>query len=518
MIAAELVRRGAMRHRDRVAVHFRDERITFAQVMELAEGCARTLLASGVAPGSAVGLLLENGPLSLPIDFALLIGGYLRVPLNARLAVEEHASMVAGAGCTVLLHEAAHTARAAAIADRVVGLRVIPLDESDGPATPLVRLAATQPSGDPGVPVRPEDPTLALYTSGTTGRLKAAVHTQASWVAITTNILTNLVSPEPDDVMLHAASLIHASGTFILPFWVRGASAAVLPSFTPTGWLDAAERYGATTANLVPSMLQMLLAEPAAATADLSRLSTVIYGASPMPRPVIEQGLSMWGPRFTQYYGQTEIPLCVSVLSKQEHVGPDADTILGSCGRPSVEVEIRLIGADGLAVADGEPGEIQVRAPSAMRGYHNAPELDAATMLADGWIATRDVARRDGNDYLYLVDRTSDMIISGGYNVYPREVEDALLSHPLVVEAAVVGAPDEVWVEAVTAFVVLTPGAVFDEATLRDHVRATLAGYKVPKRIHLLHAIPKSAVGKVLRRALRDPLWEGNNATRKQRL
>ena len=226
-----------------------------------------------------------------------------------------------------------------------------------------------------------------------------------------------------------------------------------------------------------------------------------------MPRPVIDEAMAAWGPIFTQYYGQTEAPLCLSVLAAEDHVGPDAP--LGSCGQPSLDAEIRLIDEHGADIAPGQPGEIAVRAPFTMAGYLNAPELNASTFLGDGWLRTRDVARVDDRGFLYLVDRTSDMIVSGAYNVYPREVEDALHAHPVIVEAVVVGAPDETWVEAVTAFVVVRPGMQVTDDELRQVVRDRLAAYKVPKRVEFVPAIPKSAVGKILRRELRDPLWAG---------
>jgi acyl-CoA synthetase (AMP-forming)/AMP-acid ligase II len=361
-------------------------------------------------------------------------------------------------------------------------------------------------AADPRLPARPDDVILALYTSGTTGTLKAAQHTQASYAAIVGNILANLISPARDDVMLHAAPLIHASGTFVLPFWLRGAQSAILDGFDPQAYLAAITHFGATHANLVPTMLQMLLAAGAGAAGG-GTLRSVVYGASPMPRPVIEEAMATWGPIFTQYYGQTEAPLCLSVLAADDHIGAGAP--LGSCGQPSVDAEIRLIDKDGADVTPGEPGEVVVRAPFTMAGYLNAPELNATTFLDDGWLRTRDVARFDERGFMYLVDRTSDMIVSGAYNVYPREVEDALHAHPAVAECAVVGAPDERWVEAVVAFVVRRPGAVVTAAELTTHVRARLAGYKVPKRVEFVDAIPKSGVGKILRRALRDPLWAG---------
>jgi fatty-acyl-CoA synthase len=499
MLTVDMVRAGARRYRDRVAIRYGDRSLTFRQVDETANRLANVLLGQGAEPGERVGLLLGNGLWTVPVDFACLKARVCRVPLNARLSADEHARMLTDAGVRTLVHETSLAGRAAELAERLDGLRTV------GLGTLLEESQAASPA-DPYLPAAPDDVILALYTSGTTGTLKAAQHTQASYAAIVANILANLLSPAPDDVMLHAAPLIHASGTFVLPFWLRGAQAAVLDGFDPEEYLASFERFGVTHANLVPTMLQMLLAAGGAG-APTGRLRSVIYGASPMPRPVISEAMAAWGPVFTQYYGQTEAPLCLSVLPASDHVGASAP--LGSCGHPAVDAEIRLIDADGDPVPVGAPGEIAVRAPFTMAGYLNAPALNDATFLGDGWLRTRDVARFDDRGYLYLVDRTSDMIVSGAYNVYPREVEDALHAHPAVAECAVVGAPDERWVEAVVAFVVTRPGATVTESELTAHVRARLAGYKVPKRVEFISAIPKSGVGKVLRRSLRDPLWAG---------
>ncbi|MHB1593282.1 MAG: class I adenylate-forming enzyme family protein [Streptosporangiaceae bacterium] len=503
MLTVDMVRAGARWYRDRVAIRYGAQSLTFREVDEAANRMANILLGMGVEAGERIGLLLGNGLWTVPLDFACLKARACRVPLNSRLSEVEHARMLTDAGVRTLVYEPALAQRAETLGERLGGLRLIGL--GTGTADLLAEMARAS-SADPGLPARPDDVILALYTSGTTGTLKAAQHTQSSYAAIVRNILTNLISPARDDVMLHAAPLIHASGTFVLPFWLRGGQAAVLDGFDPQAYLAAIPRYGVTHANLVPTMLQMLLAAGAGA-APAGRLRSVIYGASPMPRPVIEEAVDAWGPLFSQYYGQTEAPLCLSVLAAEDHTG--ANPPLGSCGHPAVDAEIRLIGDDGAEVPSGEAGEVVVRAPFTMAGYLNAPDLNAAAFLGGGWLRTRDVARFDDRGFLHLVDRTSDMIVTGGYNVYPREVEDALHAHPAVAECAVVGAPDERWVEAVTAFVVLRPGAVVTGPELTGHVRARLAGYKVPKRVEFVDAIPKSTVGKILRRELRDPLWPG---------
>ncbi|MEV4596714.1 AMP-binding protein [Amycolatopsis sp. NPDC049253] len=503
MLAVELVRRGAQRFADRPAVVVGDREFSFAEVDERASRLANSLLAAGAGRGTRVGLLVDNGEWSVPLDFACLKAGVTRVPLNARLAVAEQTRMLAETGVTLLVYSKPLAERAVTLADALDGLRLAGLgDRQRAQDLDLVAELDRVPAADPHVRVAPDDVVLALYTSGTTGTLKAAQHTQASYAAITTNILANLLSPGRGSAMLHAASLIHASGTFVLPYWIRGGRAVVLPGFDPGSYLDSITRHRVTEVNLVPTMLGLLLT---GSTVDAAAtLDTIVYGASPMPKPLIQEAIDRFGPKFVQYYGQTEAPLCQTVLGKADHLRSD---LLGSCGHPAVDAELLLTDPDGNPVPRGEIGEIRVRAPFTMSGYLDAPELTAET-LVDGWVRTRDLARADERGYLYLVDRASDMIVTGGYNVYPREVEDALAAHPAVAESAVVGAPDPTWVEAVTAFVALRPGAAVSEEDLRTHVRGLLAGYKVPKSVHVVDAIPKSAVGKILRRALRDPLWE----------
>lgn len=497
-MAASLISRGARAFADRTAVYFGDQRLTYREVDERRALIAHHLSAAGVVKGTRVALLVANGLDSIPMEFAAITSGLVRVPLNARLSLEEHLDMLAGAGATVIVADAQLIDRANELAERVPGLRVFGLDADlaapvDGSMT------------EPVVDHHPDDPSLLLYTSGTTGKLKAVVHTQGSYGAVCSNILGNLIDPHPDSVMLHAASLIHASGTFVLPYWVRGGAAAVLPGFDPAEFAAAIGRYQATEVNLVPTMFAMLHTTGALDGADLSSLRAVIYGASPMPRPVLERSIEVFGPILRQYYGQTECPLAIAVLDEHAHADP---TLWGACGLPAADVELKLVDEDGSTVADGEVGEIVVRAAQRMAGYHAADALNAEMVTADGWLRTRDLGQFDDRGYLRLVDRTSDMIITGGYNVYPREVEDALTSHEAVAECAVVGAPDPTWVEAVTAFVAVRPGAQVSAEELIAHVRGHVAAHKAPKSVHFVDSIPKSAVGKILRRSLREPLWE----------
>ena len=485
---AELIRRGARQHGSRDAILCGDERLSFAAADELACRIANVFLGRGL---DRVGLLVDNCLHSVPLDFGCAKAGVARVPLNSRLAVPEMVEILRLTDVRVLVHGVSQAERAAELAD-AAGVEPVELESG------LLTLARDASPEEPAVDHRAEDSLLLLATSGTTGRLKLVRHTQGSYAAVVANILGNLLDPRPDDVMLHAASLIHASGTFVLPFWLRGAASAVLPGFAPQEFLAAVPRFRVTHVNVVPTMLGALLQAPGVEEADLSSLRCVVYGASPMPRALLERALELWGPIFVQYYGQTEAPLCVSVLRPEDHRGE----LLLSCGQPAVEAEVKLDLEPGE-----EAGEILVRAPFTAAGYVGDDELDRATFLPDGWVRTRDVGRFDERGFLYLVDRTSDMIVTGGYNVYPREVEDALAAYPGVLECVVVGAPDDRWVEAVTAFVVAEEGV--GEEELLEHCRGRLAGYKVPKSVRFVGEIPKSPVGKLLRRALRDPLWEG---------
>ena len=510
MLVTELIRRGERWHAERPAVYFGDAVMTFGEVGAASRRLANTLHSLGLKPRDRIGLLYGNTLDGFPFDFAVIRAGLVRTPLNPRLSMREHADMLAGAHIRVLVYGAGHAERARELAEAVPGLRLLGLgDDALGPD--LLDLARTASDAEPHVPLEPDDILANLFTSGTTGKLKAVQHTHASYAAISRNILANLIDPGPDGIMLHAAPLIHASGTFVLPFWMRGAASAVLPGFDPAGYFAAIEKWKPTALNLVPTMIAMLVDQPRAAEIDMSSVDTILYGASPMPKPVLRRGLELWGPKFVQYYGQTEAPLAIAVLRKEDHVGPGAEARWNACGRPSIDCELKLVDEDGSEVPEGEPGEVALRAPFRMKGYLDAPELNAAMFLPGGWLRTRDVGRFDEEGFLHLVDRTSDMIVSGGYNVYPREVEDVLSAHPAVREVAVVGLPDDRWGEVVTAFVALRAEAGATEAELCAFARERLADYKTPKAVRFIDEIPKSAVGKPVRRAVRDPFWVGRD-------
>ncbi|OKO85816.1 long-chain fatty acid--CoA ligase [Bradyrhizobium sp. NAS80.1] len=499
----ELIERGARQNADRIAVVFGDEQQTFAEVNARANQFAHAFASLGANPRTRVALLVNNSLPSIPLDFGCVKAGVNRVPLNSRLSAQEHVRLLQDSQCSVLIFGPDLVERATEISAALPDLRCLGLGTEIAKGGDFLSVAEQQRTEAPQTAVEPHDIVLTLYTSGTTGVLKAAQHTQASYAGICRNVLLNLFPVLPTDSMLHAASMIHASGTFVLPFWLRGAKTVVLPGFAPAAFLEAIERHRVTAVNLVPTMLQMLLESPDLENRDLSSIERIIYGASPMPRSVIDRAIAKFGQgRFWQYYGQTEAPLCLTVLRPEDHHG----NLLGACGRPALDVEIRLVDEQGRDVRPGEPGEIVVRGPMTVAGYFNAPSLTSETFREDGWVHTRDVGVFDEGGFLHLRDRTSDMIISGGYNVYPREVEDALLAHPAVLECAVVGAPDEKWVEAVTAFVILRPGQAAQESELIAFASSKIASYKKPRRIVFTQDIPKTAVGKLDRKVLRNRL------------
>ena len=499
----DLILRGARAYPDRIAVKVGDEAFTFSQVDTLSSQLAQALMACGARPGARIALLVNNGIHSVPVDFACVKAGINRVPLNSRLSLAEHARMLADVQVSHLVFGSDLVERAAELAGAVPGLICHGLGARITGGSDLLQDAANYSGESPRVQAPDDEIVLTLFTSGTTGTLKAAQHSQASYAGICKNVLLNLGDIQHQDSMLHAASLIHASGVFVLPYWLRGARTVIMPGFDPGLFLKLIADERITAVNMVPTMLQMLLGHPGFASTDVSSLRKVIYGASPMPRPVIQQAMAIWGrERFWQYYGQTECPLTIAVLRPEDH----EDELLGACGRPSIDVEIRLVNETGEDVPAGEPGEIAVRGPSLMTGYYNADALNQEMWMDGGWLRTRDIGMFDERGYLHLKDRTSDMIITGGYNVYPREIEEVLISHSAVAECAAVGLKDEKWVEAVTVAVALKSGQQASEQELIDFVAERVASYKKPRRIVFVDAVPKTAVGKLNRRALREML------------
>ena len=314
----------------------------------------------------------------------------------------------------------------------------------------------------------------------------------------------------PDEVRhLVCTPLSHAGAAFFVPVLLRGGSIVVVPGFDPVKVFEAIQTYRITTIMLVPTMLYILMDHPRIDEFDLSSLETVYYGASAISPARLDEAIGRFGPIFFQFYGQAECPMTITVLRKDEHTRGDLAR-LASCGRPVPWLHVALLDDDGNEVAEGDPGEICVRGPLVMGGYWNLPE-QTAEAFAGGWLHTGDIARRDAEGYLTIVDRKKDMIVTGGFNVFPREVEDVLGTHEAVAMSAVVGAPDDKWGEAVTALVVLRPGAEVDADTLIELVKTQKGSLHAPKRIDFVDSIPLSPLGKPDKKAIRARYWDGSD-------
>jgi acyl-CoA synthetase (AMP-forming)/AMP-acid ligase II len=347
---------------------------------------------------------------------------------------------------------------------------------------------------------------MVLYTGGTTGRPKGVVLSQRAFATMALTALAEWEVPgEPR--YLAASPITHAAGTLVVPVLLRGGTVHLHRTFDPGRYLDTIARERITFCFGVPAMVYALLAHPALKTADTTSLRTFVYAASPMSPARLEEALERIGPVFLQFYGQTESTGLGTVLWRRDH-DPAVPGRLRSCGRPVASIRVQLRDDDGAQVADGDVGEICLRGPSVMDGYWRQPELTAEA-LRGGWLHTGDMATRDGDGFLAIVDRRKDMVVSGGYNVFPREIEDVLSAHPAVAAAAVIGVPDERWGEAVKAIVVLRADGAASAGELIEAVRKRKGPVYAPKSVDFVDVIPLTPVGKADKRALRASHWAG---------
>jgi fatty-acyl-CoA synthase len=353
--------------------------------------------------------------------------------------------------------------------------------------------------------VRPDDVVAIFYTGGTTGRPKGVVHGHTSLVANTTIELAEFEWADPLRFLI-ATPISHAGFAFLLPVLLRGGTIVLRDGFSPESFLEDVRRHQITGTFLVPTMISALLDSPALEGFDASSLQMIVYGAAPISPARLAHAVRRFGPVFIQLFGQTEAPNVIAVLRKADHV-PERLDRLASCGVPVAALDVQLLDDAGRPVARGSVGEICVRGPLVMRGYWNRPE-ETAEALADGWLHTGDLAVMDDEGFLTIVDRKKDMVISGGFNVYPREVEDALATHPAVRASIVIGVPDAKWGEAVTAYVV-PRGEPPAPSVLMEHVKSLKGAVYAPKAIEFLAELPLTPLGKPDRKALRARHWQG---------
>ncbi|SEQ43232.1 fatty-acyl-CoA synthase [Solimonas aquatica] len=487
---------------DRPLLHLLDGRsLSVGEVREASSRYVQALRSLGVGRGTRVGLLSSNRPEVLLANNAVQLLAAVYVPLHPLGGLADHAHVITDAQVDVLIFDAQrYGQRAAELAQQAPQMRLL----SFGASPPAIDLCALADGFAPRPLLAPQvqatDWIRLGYSGGTTGKPKSLASSQRTGLATVSIMMAEWEWPSPPRV-LSCTPLSHAGAAMFLPTLMRGGSMLVLPGFEPVAVMQAIQDHRLNCMMLVPTMIYALLDHPRFGEFDLSSLETVFYGASAIAPARLKEAIEKIGPVFSQFYGQAEAPMCVTVLRKAEHDVNDLRR-LASCGRPVPWVQVALLDADHQPVPDGEPGEICVRGPLVMDGYRDNPELSAQA-FAGGWLHSGDVAVRDPGGFLRIVDRVKDMIVSGGFNIYPRELEDILCEHPAVSQAAVIGVPHAKWGEAVTALVVLRSGQSVSGDELSALVAARKGAFQAPKRVEFLDSIPQTAVGKPDKKALR---------------
>lgn len=479
------------RHGDRIALTCGEQRIGYRGLDAAVRACGERLRSRGAEQGDRVLIFLENSVDYPIVLFGAIRAGMVAVPVNAKLHPRELAFIAGDCEPAVIVTE---QARLDALRDHLPEQAISRLTSCEE----LMRdLGAPDPA--PAAEVAPDDPAWIFYTSGTTGRPKGATLTHRNLLAMTVNCLADMYPFAATDRGLHVAPLSHGSGLYMIPALARGAENVIshLKGFQPDQVLDMVARHRITVLPfLAPTMIVRLLdAEP---RDDIDCLRGALYGGAPIHLEHLRAAVARFGPIFAQLYGQGEAPMTISYLPAQDHLSTDEETLL-SAGYVRSGVEVAIIGEDGAQLAAGETGEIAVRGDVVMAGYWRNEKATAAA-LRGGWLHTGDIGRLDAQGRLRVLDRRHDTIISGGSNIYPKEVEDVIAAHPSVREVIAFGLPDREWGEIVAAAIVAD--GVVGEAELIDFCRDHLAAFKKPKRLFFVEELPKNAYGKVLRRDL----------------
>lgn len=511
---AYMISRAARIYSGDTAVVAGSRRLSFARINAHANQVARHLAGRGVLMGDRVAVLLPNCPEYIETDFALIKAGLVRLPLNPRLSAPECIYMVGNAEAKAIVFAPEFLEIVEKIRCEVDTLEQF-ICVGDAGATRFCdsyeKVLTEQGDGEFSIDVGDGDPYQILYTSGTTGRPKGAVTSFGSRIATLATVLIDEMKVERGDVLLTVAPMAHGGGTKIFPHFIRGAVNVVLPKYSPELLCRTIQEEKVTTVWMVPTMITMLLEYPDIHKFDLSSLKTVVYAASPMPYATLTRALEKFGNIFVQVYGLSEAPNPDLLLPKEDHrlgATEQENRRLKSAGREVYGVRVRVVNDNGEDVKPEEIGEIIIAGDNLMTEYWKMPEATREA-IRDGWFYTGDMATVDEDSYVYIVDRRKDMIISGGFNVYPREVEEAIYRHPAVLEASVVGVPDERWGESLKAVVVCRQGCQVSESELIDFCKSSLADYKKPRSVDFVSELPKNPYGKILRREIKKKYWEG---------
>lgn len=501
---------------DRPAILFKDQVITFRQLDSRSNRLANALLGLGLSKGDRVAVQAWNRPELIELECALYKAGLVKVALNARLAPQEVVDTLDNAQASVLILDPAHVGLVASIFSQTQNIKHVFVVGSQamngwGDYEDFIARGADM---NPDVAVTDDDLAVLHFTSGSTGKLKAAMQTVGNRTASLRKVVIGRMRAEPGEVLALAGPITHASGMFIQPFLFQGGTIALHDRFDPDEFLRSVQTHRAAFTFMVPTMVNMLVTHPSLGRYDLSALRQISYGGAPMAPARIREAWEVLGPKFSQGYGAGETTGGLIMLSRNDHerAMQSRPELLLSCGRYFGEGDLQLWSDEGQPVAAGEIGEIVVQGPDVFAGYWREPEL-TRDALRDGWLRTGDLARMDDEGFVYIVDRKKDMIISGGFNVYPTEVEQALYQHPAVYETCVVGVPDERWGESVKAVVVVKPGMHVSEADLIRHCERHLADFKKPRSVEIVSELPKNGNGKLARKEVKERYWK--NADRR---
>lgn len=501
----EFLRHWASERGDRMAMREEDRAYSYSELEDRTARVANALLAAGLKKGDRIAWIGKNSDLYFTLFYGAARAGIVMVPVGWRLAPPEWAYIVNDTNAKILfLGQGLESAQQSLDGllehvDRVM---------TDPEARAMIETTSRAPFESAGA----DDAVLQLYTSGTTGNPKGAVLSNRNLFALrkhSNEAELSYTKWDDDEVVLVAMPCAHIGGTGLGIMAIgSGLPAYILAEFTPDGFFDAVETGGVTRLFIVPAALHILLQHPRCATVDYSRLKYILYGAAPIPLELLRQCIQMFKCEFIQAYGMTETTGTICMLPPEDH-DPNGNPRMRSAGKPLPGVEIRIVDGRGDDVTVGEVGEVWTRSSNNMIGYWNLPEATVKTMADGGWIKTGDAGYLDEDGYLYIHDRVKDMIISGGENVYPAEVESAIYGHPDVLEVAVIGVPDEKWGEAVKAVCAPKPGATIDADSVISWARERIAPFKVPKTVDFIDALPRNPSGKILRKDLRAPYWEG---------
>lgn len=510
--AVELRDRAYRLFADRVAIIDGTERVTYRDLGRLANSVAATLLDRGHARGERILLICRNRAGFLAVEHGIARGGFVRVALSARLHPTEVAYVVANSGATAAFVDEEWARHIEANPSEFAGLRTIVCLDS---GTSFEHFDDFSKATTSALDLRFPEPTelsTIWYTSGTTGKPKGAMMTHGAVTAVIRHYLVQEGPPADDEVVLHIAPLSHMSGVWGAPYFLFGATHVVCSKFEPAKVLEDIDEHGVTMIPMVPTMLHMVVDAAIESGYRTSSVRTILYGGSPISPDKLSRAVGVFGQVFIQLYGMGEFP-AVSHLRRQHHVlePGEATQVMGSAGQPLTFVQVKLQGQSGETVPTGQEGEILVRGDLACSGYWGNAAATQELVDAEGWLHTGDVGRFDAQGFLYVVDRKKEMIVSGGFNVYPNEVENAISALEDVAEVAVIAVPDDRWGEAVAACVVLRAGSSVTEDDIRNICRERVASYKVPKHVEFLDVLPKNGVGKIMRRTLREERWAGHD-------